>query len=183
MAPGKGAVGVAALEPGVGSATKAELADSGGLLAMTAARMPTKLAGWSLPSAQTRLVLMALFWLLLTEVLVGISLAVVGPSTTVLVAVLLVAPAALLIRAEHLVLLTLGALFFSRLLVDFGAPSTLNFAHFPLAILALVKLLERPADQESGRLITWLVLSLVLTLSDAHPDLWAPRGQQLATES
>ena len=134
--------------------------------------MPVTLTELRLPSLQSGIVWLAFFWLLLTEILVGFSLAVAGPSTTVLVVVMLVAPAALLIRAEHLVILTLGALFFSRLLVDFGAPSTLNFAHFPLAILALVKLLERPADQEIGRLIGWLAVSLALVLISSALTSW-----------
>jgi hypothetical protein len=118
-------------------------------------------------SHQSRIALIAIVWLMGAELGLGLALGMIGPSTTVLLALVLVAPAALLIRPDQLVAVALLSLLFSRPLVELGAPETLNFVHFPLALLALVKLLEQQADEANGRLIAWLLVSLGVAVLSA----------------
>src|SRR4051812_21923975 len=99
---------------------------------------------------ETRLAAAATVAVAVVAVLVGGLLAVLGASTTVLLVVLLVAPLAFVIRTELLVQATLVSLFFSHFLVSFGAPSTLTFAHFPLAIVAFLRLIQDSGSSNRG---------------------------------
>ena len=69
-------------------------------------------------------------------------------------------------------LLSLALLFLCRLLVTMGGPTTLNFAHFPLAALAMIKLLERPGERSDRALNLWLLASLLFTLAAAALTSW-----------
>ena len=64
-------------------------------------------------------------------------------SIGLVVAGLLLMPMALSLSGERLILGAVSLALFSRLLVAFGAPPLLNYAHFGLALIALLKLTER----------------------------------------
>ena len=91
--------------------------------------------------------------IIVKAILIGVTLlgaATVGvlqPSVSLLylvfLAALLLIPVALSLDAERLILGALGIVMFSRLLVALGAPSLLNYAHFGVALIALMKLVER----------------------------------------
>jgi hypothetical protein len=105
-------------------------------------------------------------------VIVGLLLPVRGPSLAIVFAVLLVAPAAFMLKAEHVVVLALGAMFVSRLLVLGGFPSMVAFAHFPLAMIALIKLMQLPAERSNWRLLACILASFALSLLSAVLTTW-----------
>ncbi len=124
------------------------------------------------PSLDIRLSVLALAGLLCVEGLIGVMLPTLGPATTMMLAAIVISPLALAAKAEHLVIATLVALFFSRLLVLGGAPSILNFAHFPLAIVSFIKLLRIPQDRSDRFLVTALLAFLAVTLFAAVVTSW-----------
>ena len=103
---------------------------------------------------------------------VGLLLPMGGSSLAIIFAVMLVAPAAFMLKSEHVVVLALAAMFVSRLLVLGGFPSMVAFAHFPLAIVALIKLMHLPSGRSNRQLLAWLFISLALTLLSAVVTTW-----------
>lgn len=124
------------------------------------------------PSRNLTLSLAAIVAIAGAEALIGLMLPLGGASLAVMVAVLLVSPAALMLKTEHLVLLALASLFVSRLLVLGGFPSMVAFAHFPLAIVAFIKLLQVPADRSNKHLVTGLFIFLGITVVSAVTTSW-----------
>lgn len=112
-----------------------------------------------------------MLWFLLAEVALGLLLPTLGPTGAILVVVVVAAPVVMLVKAEHLVVLTMLSLYFSRLLVYYGAPSLLNYAHYPLAIVAMLQLLQTRGDVNRG-LITALIVSLALTILSSAVGAW-----------
>jgi hypothetical protein len=106
------------------------------------------------------------------EAMIGLMLPMGGASLAVMLAMLIVAPAALMLKTEHLILLALGSLFVSRLLVLGGFPSMVAFAHFPLAIVAFVRLLQIPAERANRQLLAGLLAFLGLTVASAAVTSW-----------
>jgi hypothetical protein len=124
------------------------------------------------PPRQLIISLAALVGIGCAEVLIGLMLPLGGGALAIMLAVLVVAPAAFMLKAEHVVVLSLLALFVSRLVVFVGFPSMIAFVHFPLAIIALIKLMQLPSDRSNRQLLTCLFLSLALTVFSGVVTTW-----------